>query len=56
MSSTQDAVLGRIALHYKLVTQETLNAALQRQAAGTQKNLGELLVELKAITGNSFSG
>lgn len=54
MSSTQDAVLGRIALHYKLVTQETLNAALQRQAAGTQKKLGELLVELKAITREQF--
>jgi len=54
MSSPQDAVLGRIALHYKLVTQETLNAALQRQAAGTQKKLGELLVELKAITREQF--
>jgi len=54
MSSTQDAVLGRIALHYKLVTQETLNAALQRQAAGTQKKLGELLVELKAISREQF--
>ena len=54
MSSPQDAVLGRIALHYKLVTQETLNAALQRQAAGTQKKLGELLVELKAISRKQF--
>jgi twitching motility protein PilT len=54
MSSPQDAVLGRIALHYKLVTQETLNAALQRQAAGTQKKLGELLVELKAISREQF--
>lgn len=49
MPSPEDALLGRIALHYKLVTQETLNASAQRQTV-LQKPLGEVLLEMKVIS------
>lgn len=49
MQSQEDVVLGRIALHYKLVSQEQLNAAIQRQAAD-QRPLSALLLELKVIS------
>ena len=49
MLSPEDALLGRIALHYKLVTQDTLNAAAQRQAV-LQKPMGEVLLEMKVIS------
>ena len=44
--SPEDALLSRIALHYKLTTQEALNAAAQQ--AG--KPLGDALVAARAIT------
>jgi twitching motility protein PilT len=51
MASPEDQLLGRIALHYKLVAQEQLNQAAQRQAtSATPKPLGEVLLELKIIT------
>ncbi|MDP1827303.1 MAG: type IV pilus twitching motility protein PilT [Archangium sp.] len=49
MPSPEDAVLGKIALHYKLVTQDALNAAVQRQGASS-KTLGDVLLELKVIS------
>ncbi len=49
MLSQEDALLGRIALHYKLVTQETLNTGAQRQAV-LQKPLGDVLLEMKIIS------
>ncbi len=49
MLSQEDSLLGRIALHYKLVTQETLNAGAQRQGV-LNKPLGEVLVEMKVIS------
>lgn len=47
MASQEDALLGKIALHYKLVTQDTLTAAMQRQGAAA---LGDVLLEIKAIS------
>ena len=51
MASQEDALLGKIALHYKLVTQDTLTAAVQRQG-GLQPAppLGSVLLELKVIS------
>lgn len=49
MPSPEDAALGKIALHYKLVTQDALNAAVQRQGA-SPKPLGDVLLELKVIS------
>lgn len=49
--SQDDALLGRIALHYKLVSQETLNAGAQRQTVLTPpRSLGEVLLEMKVIS------
>ena len=53
MPSPEDVALGKIALHYKLVTQEALNAAVQRQGPST-KPLGDVLLELKAISGEQL--
>ncbi|MFZ5438862.1 MAG: type IV pilus twitching motility protein PilT [Myxococcota bacterium] len=51
MPSPDDALLGRIALHYKLVTPEALNAAAQRQATlQPPRTLGEVLLEQKVIS------
>jgi twitching motility protein PilT len=51
MPSQEDALFGRIALHYKLVPQDALNAALQRQAQGQpHKPIGEVLLEMRVIT------
>ena len=43
-----DALLGRIALHYKLVSQEQLTQAAQRQVQGV--GLGQALLELGVVT------
>src|SRR4028119_1812862 len=47
----EDLLLGRIALHYKLVTQDQLTAAAARQDddRGTRR-LGEILLELGSLT------
>jgi len=46
-SPADDALLARLALHYKLATEEQLQAARDRQAAaGGGRPLGDLLVEL----------
>ena len=49
MQSQEDALLGRIALHYKLISQEQLTAAAQRQASDPRP-LSALLMELKFIS------
>ncbi len=56
MSQTpDDMLLGRIALHYKLVSQEQLTGAAQRQArANPPVGLGQALVELKVISVEQF--
>ena len=51
MASQEDALLGKIALHYKLVTQDTLTAAVQRQGAvQPTPALGSVLLDLKVIS------
>src|SRR5688572_14837935 len=53
MSTAAEAsLLGRIAIHYKLVSPEKLQEAVQRQAAmaDPKKRLGEVLLEMKLIT------
>ena len=49
MQSQEDALLGRIAVHYKLISQEQLTSAAQRQASDP-KPLSALLQELKFIS------
>ncbi len=49
MQSQEDALLGRIAIHYKLISQEQLTSAAQRQASDP-KPLSALLQELKFIS------
>ena len=53
MSNAAEAsLLGRIAIHYKLVTSEKLKEALARQAAmrDPKKRLGEVLLEMQLIS------
>ncbi len=55
MASQEDSLLGKIALHYKLVTQDTLTAALQRQGAvNPPQALGDVLLDLKVISGEQL--
>jgi len=46
MSTSQDDhLLGRLALHYKLITQDQLaQATLQQSREGGRRKLGEILV------------
>jgi twitching motility protein PilT len=47
----EDLLLGRIALHYKLVTQDQLTAAAGRQDLdGGNRRLGEILMEMGTLT------
>lgn len=47
----EDLLLGRIALHYKLVTQEQLTAAAARQDDdGGTRRLGEILIQMGVLT------
>jgi twitching motility protein PilT len=53
MSTAAEAsLLGRIALHYKLVTQEQLQEALRTQTAqgGAKTPLGDILMEMNVIS------
>lgn len=51
MVSQEDALFGRIALHYKLVSNETLNAAAQKLAATPNAGgIGAVLLEMKVIS------
>lgn len=51
MVSPDDALLGRIALHYKLITQDVLTSGTAKQATATPpRSLGDVLLELKAIS------
>ncbi|GMU60155.1 MAG: hypothetical protein AMXMBFR34_19180 [Myxococcaceae bacterium] len=49
MSTPEDALLGKIAVHYKLVTNEQLLQASQRQAAGGTP-IGDVMLELRFIS------
>ncbi len=50
-ATSEEGLLGRIALHYKLLTQEQVNQAVAKHKAGTPgKRLGDVLLELKFIT------
>jgi twitching motility protein PilT len=49
MQSQEDALIGRIAVHYKLISAEQLTTAAQRQAVA-QKPLSDVLIELKFIS------
>ncbi len=55
MASQEDSLLGKIALHYKLVTQDALTAAMQRQGSmQPAPPLGDLLLQLKVISGEQL--
>ncbi|RIL05015.1 MAG: hypothetical protein DCC71_11845, partial [Proteobacteria bacterium] len=46
MADSNDALLGRIAIHTKLITPDQLNAATAEQGrSGGRRRLGEILVE-----------
>jgi twitching motility protein PilT len=49
-TSVEDALIGRIAVHYKLVSAEQLSAATARQLQSPEKKLGAVLLELKLIS------
>jgi twitching motility protein PilT len=49
MSTPEDALLGKIAVHYKLVTNEQLVQASQHQLS-VGKPIGDVLLELKLIS------
>jgi twitching motility protein PilT len=49
MQTQEDALLGRIAVHYKLISQEQLTTAAQRQAV-EPRPLSTVLLELKFIS------
>src|SRR5512138_917072 len=51
MADSNDALLGRIAVHTKLITQDQLNEATAAQSrTGSRQRLGEILVEKGLIT------
>ncbi len=55
MSNAQeDAVLGRIALHYKLVSEEQLGLANQKLATAPGKKMGDAMLELKFISADQL--
>jgi twitching motility protein PilT len=56
MASSDDALVSRIALHYKLVTQEQLDAALKLGAQKPgERPLAELLVEMKVLSSEQLN-
>src|SRR5436309_12707572 len=56
MSDVQeDHLIGRLALHYKLITQDQLAEATRQQSReGGQRKLGEILVASGALTPRRF--
>ena len=55
MSGQEDHLIGRLALHYKLVTQEQLAEATRQQAReGGRRRLGEILVDAGLLTPRRF--
>lgn len=42
--------IGELLIHTGIITEDTLNSALRIQNAGTQTNLGEILLSMKACT------
>ncbi len=55
MSNAQeDAVLGRIAIHYKLVSEEQLGLASQKLAGAPGKKMGDVMLELKFISADQL--
>lgn len=53
MSTPEDALIGKIAVHYKLVSADQLAQATQKQG-GTGKSIGDVLLELKMISGEQL--
>jgi len=53
--SLEDVLIGRLALHYKLISQEQLaDATRQQSREGGQRKLGEILVESGLLTPRRF--
>ncbi|HEV7518113.1 MAG TPA: type IV pilus twitching motility protein PilT [Thermoanaerobaculia bacterium] len=54
-TSQEDHLIGRLALHYKLITQDQLaEATLQQSREGGRRNLAEILVESGVIPQRRF--
>ncbi|MEA2691325.1 MAG: twitching motility protein PilT [Acidobacteriota bacterium] len=54
-TSQEDHLIGRLALHYKLITQDQLaEATLQQSREGGRRKLGEILVESGVIPQRRF--
>jgi twitching motility protein PilT len=54
--SREDNLLGRLALHYKLLTRDQLVDALQQQAReGHRRKIGEILIERGLLTPQRFA-
>jgi len=54
-SSQEDHLIGRLALHYKLITQDQLSqATLQQSREGGRRKLGEILVESGVLPQRRF--
>ncbi len=49
MAAVPSDLLGRLAVHYRLITMDQLSAAVQEQSRSPQKKLGAILVELGII-------
>jgi twitching motility protein PilT len=55
MSQAPSDLIGRLAVHYKLISLEQLSAATQAQARSPDKKLGGLLVELGFINSTQLT-
>lgn len=55
MSTPEDALLGKIAVHYKLVSPDQLTQATQRQITSAGKSIGDVMLELKLISGEQLT-
>ncbi|MEW6434019.1 MAG: type IV pilus twitching motility protein PilT [Myxococcota bacterium] len=53
MSTPEDALIGKIAVHYKLVSTEQLAQATAKQG-GTGKSIGDVMLELKLISADQL--
>src|SRR5687767_14543901 len=55
MSQTPPDLLGRLAVHYKLISMDQLVTATQEQSRSPSKRLGAILVELGYIDQNELA-
>jgi twitching motility protein PilT len=55
MAQTPPDLLGRLAVHYKLISMEQLAAATQEQSRSPSKRLGAILVELGFVDQNQLA-